>query len=192
MSELVERLTSAAAGYKGTDLGSLLQRAATHIQSQDEALEALEFYENDNHVTYAIGPDWAESRERLENRGYTCVNGDTNLYVERGAKAAAAATIIRSALAEQPAQQQEPVAIVEVVVPHLESIVVKHILGAPFPQVGDFIFTSQPASKPLTDEQAEGIAGEAAMWGDIWEKDFMKAAVALIRKTEACLAKGGA
>jgi hypothetical protein len=38
MSELVERLTSAAAGYKGTDLGGLLQWAATHIQSQDEAL----------------------------------------------------------------------------------------------------------------------------------------------------------
>lgn len=70
------------------------------------ALEALEFYENDNHVTYAIGPDWVESGERLENRGYTCVNGDENLYVERGAKAEAAAITIRSALAKQPAQQQ--------------------------------------------------------------------------------------
>ena len=48
------------------------------------------------------------------------------------------------------------------------------------------------AMMPLTDDQAKGIAGEAAMWGEIWEKDFMQAAVALIRKTEACLAKGDA
>ena len=63
-------------------------------------------------------------------------------------------------LAEQPAQQQEPVAIVEAVVPHLESIIVKHILDAPFPRVGDFIYTSPPASKPwvgLTDEEIEQV-----------------------------------
>jgi len=68
------------------------------------------------------------------------------------------------ALIEQQAQQQEPVAIVEAVVPHLESIVVKHILDAPFPRVGDFFYTSPPANanagKPwvgLTDEELEII-----------------------------------
>lgn len=55
------------------------------------------------------------------------------------------------------AQQQEPVAIVDAVVPHLESIVVKHIFDAPFPKVGDFFYTSPPPRKPLTDEEKTAI-----------------------------------
>lgn len=41
MSELADRLRTAAAGYKGTDMGGLLQWAALHIDSQDEALAEL-------------------------------------------------------------------------------------------------------------------------------------------------------
>jgi len=68
--------------------------------------------------------------------------------------------------ASQPATQKdgEPVAIVEVVVPHLESIVVKHIQGAPFPKVGDFFYTTPqptaPAGEPvatlLVNRDSEG------------------------------------
>ena len=38
MSELTDKLRAAAAGYKGTEMGGLLQWAALHIESQDEAL----------------------------------------------------------------------------------------------------------------------------------------------------------
>lgn len=38
MSEIVDRLRQAATKHHGTDLGGLLQWAALHIQSQDEAL----------------------------------------------------------------------------------------------------------------------------------------------------------
>jgi hypothetical protein len=38
MSELTDKLTEAAQQHKGDDLGGLLQWAALHIQSQDEAL----------------------------------------------------------------------------------------------------------------------------------------------------------
>lgn len=41
MSELTDRLRSAAAGYRGSDMGGLLQWAALHIDSQDEALAEL-------------------------------------------------------------------------------------------------------------------------------------------------------
>lgn len=41
MSELTEKLTKAAAGYKGTEFGGLLQWAVLHIQSQDEALASI-------------------------------------------------------------------------------------------------------------------------------------------------------
>ena len=53
------------------------------------------------------------------------------------------------------AHKQEPVAIVEIVVPHLESVVVRHILDAPFPKVGDFLYT-RPQTREwvgLTDEE---------------------------------------
>ena len=56
--------------------------------------------------------------------------------------------VLESTPFTQPEQQQKPVAIVEVVVPHLKSIIVKHILDAPFPNVGDFFYTSPPAIKP--------------------------------------------
>lgn len=65
------------------------------------------------------------------------------------------------------AQQQKPVAIVEVVVPHLKSIIVKHILDAPFPNVGDFFYTSPPASKPwvgLTDAEWMNIVTKNNAW----------------------------
>jgi hypothetical protein len=38
MSELVERLQAAGKQHQGTDLGGLLQWAALHIESQDEAI----------------------------------------------------------------------------------------------------------------------------------------------------------
>jgi hypothetical protein len=38
--------------------------------------------------------------------------------------------------------EQKPVAIVEGVVPHLEVIIIKHILGARFPKIGDLLYTS--------------------------------------------------
>jgi hypothetical protein len=38
MSELTDKLQAAGEKHKGTDLGALLQWAALHIQSQDEAL----------------------------------------------------------------------------------------------------------------------------------------------------------
>ena len=41
MSELTERLATAAPQHRGTDLGGLLQWAGLHIASQDEALAEL-------------------------------------------------------------------------------------------------------------------------------------------------------
>jgi hypothetical protein len=41
MSELTEKLRAAGEAHKGTDLGGLLQWAALHIESQDEALSGL-------------------------------------------------------------------------------------------------------------------------------------------------------
>ena len=52
---------------------------------------------------------------------------------------------------EQPAQ--EPVATVEIVVPHLESIVIKHILGAHFPQVGDYLYTQPPRRESAPEQE---------------------------------------
>ena len=89
-------------------------------------------------------------------------------------------------LAEQPAQQQEPVAIVEAVVPHLESIIVKHILDAPFPKVGDFFYTSPQPSKPwvgLTDEEkADLFEGTAPYYN---ETDYADAIEAKLREKNA-------
>jgi hypothetical protein len=48
---------------------------------------------------------------------------------------------LRIALAQQK-QEKEPVAIVEGVMPHLEVIIIKHILGARFPKIGDLLYTS--------------------------------------------------
>ena len=52
--------------------------------------------------------------------------------------------------ASQPQAEAVPVVQVEIVVPHLRSIVVKHILGAPLPKVGDHLYTTPPtqASQP--------------------------------------------
>jgi hypothetical protein len=60
--------------------------------------------------------------------------------------------LLRAALGHQ---QQEPVATVEIVVPHLESIVIKHIVGAPFPTVGSLLYTTPPRREwqSLTDEE---------------------------------------
>lgn len=44
-------------------------------------------------------------------------------------------------------EKREPVAIVEGVVPHLEVIIIKHILGARFPKIGDFLYTTPPRRK---------------------------------------------
>jgi hypothetical protein len=41
MSDLTKALIKSAESHKGTDLGGLLQWAALHIESQDEALAAL-------------------------------------------------------------------------------------------------------------------------------------------------------
>lgn len=41
MSELTDKLRAAGEQHKGTDLGGLLQWAALHIDSQDEALSEL-------------------------------------------------------------------------------------------------------------------------------------------------------
>lgn len=57
MSELVDRLKNAGHAHKGTDLGSLLQWAALHIESQDEALADVRH----EHAT--------EERERLRLEG---------------------------------------------------------------------------------------------------------------------------
>ena len=58
----------------------------------------------------------------------------------------------RAALASQPQAEAVPVAVaqVEIVVPHLRSIVVKHIPGAPLPKVGDHLYPRAPtqASQP--------------------------------------------
>lgn len=53
MSELTDKLRSAGELHKGTDLGGLLQWAALHIESQDEALAEV----RENHEE--------EERERL-------------------------------------------------------------------------------------------------------------------------------
>jgi len=53
MSELVSKLQQAAQQHRGTDLGGLLQWAALHIESQDEALAEV----RDEHAT--------EERERI-------------------------------------------------------------------------------------------------------------------------------
>ena len=60
-------------------------------------------------------------------------------------------------------QEQEPVAIVEGVVPHLEVIIIKHILGARFPKIGDFLYTSPPRREwqSLSEEEI-GDAQDAA------------------------------
>jgi hypothetical protein len=42
MSELIDRLRAAQEAHRGTDLGGLLQWAATHIESQQEAAEQQE------------------------------------------------------------------------------------------------------------------------------------------------------
>lgn len=67
----------------------------------------------------------------------------------------ASITALKAAL-EQP-DQAEPVAIVEMVVPHLESIIVKHILGSRFPKVGDYLYTHPPRRewRGLTDEEID-------------------------------------
>lgn len=41
MSELTDKLRTAASGYKGSEMGGLLQWAVLHIESQAEALEEL-------------------------------------------------------------------------------------------------------------------------------------------------------
>lgn len=85
-------------------------------------------------------------------------------------------------LKSQTAQQQEPVVVARV--DDLErggrvrALAMNLSLDAP-------LYTSPQPSKPLTEDDAKGIAGEAAMWGEVWGKDFMQAALALIRKTEA-------
>ena len=47
---------------------------------------------------------------------------------------------LREELAALKASIGEPVAIVDVVVPHLESFLLKHIPGADFPRVGGFLY----------------------------------------------------
>lgn len=64
---------------------------------------------------------------------------------------------LRAALTQQ---EQEPVAIVEGVVPHLEVIIIKHILGARFPKIGDFLYTSPPRREwqLLSEEEIDDLS----------------------------------
>ena len=57
MSELTDKLRTAASGYKGSEMGGLLQWAALHISSQNEALAE---------VRQELA-DEAHERLRLEN-----------------------------------------------------------------------------------------------------------------------------
>lgn len=63
-----------------------------------------------------------------------------------------AVTAIREALAEQPAQQQEPVAVVKAL-PMGHNQTDMHYAECQHLPVGTLLYTSPPASKPLTDEQ---------------------------------------
>lgn len=96
-------------------------------------------------------------------------------WVELKAEAELAA--LRDTLAK-PA----PVAIVEIVVPHLHSIVVKHIPKAAFPKVGDWLYTHPAAPRPwvgLTEadwdeiDEAVGLFDQGAIWaaGKLREKN---------------------
>lgn len=77
MSKLTEKLLAAGEQHRGTDLGGLLQWAALHIDSQDEALEEL-------HEQYA---DERAERQRLERSAH-----DAKEAIE-AALAAVAATL---------------------------------------------------------------------------------------------------
>jgi hypothetical protein len=73
MSELVTRLKTAGQNHKGTDLGALMQWAAIHIESQDEAL--------------------VDVREELQNEERERLRLETALHTAKAAVEAALSSI---------------------------------------------------------------------------------------------------
>jgi len=61
------------------------------------------------------------------------------------------------------------------VVPHLESIIVKHILGSRFPKVGDYLYTHPPRRewRWLSEEEIDRLA-DAADDSDIDDTAIIK------------------
>ena len=75
---------------------------------------------------------------------------------------------LRALIASMEAQpEQEPVAIVDIVVPHLYSIIVKHVRGSAFPEVGDMLYThaAQPASEQIKEVVVH--ADYRQMWAEV-------------------------
>jgi hypothetical protein len=87
-------------------------------------------------------------------------------------------------MAEMKQEQAKPVAIVEIVVPHLESIGIKHILGAHFPQVGDYLYTAPPRREwvGLTEEDKEGFFTADQMTQEEWDELYQAAEAKLKEK----------
>ena len=82
---------------------------------------------------------------------------------------------------EQP--EQEPVATVEIVVPHLESIVIKHIVGAPFPTVGSLVYTALPRR----EWQSLGKYEPLKLWGARSDGPSNSEIIGFARAIEAAL-----
>jgi len=90
---------------------------------------------------------------------------------------------LRIALAQQK-QEKEPVAIVEGVVLHLEVIIIKHILGARFPKIGDFLYTSPPRREwqELTEEEIKATYGKDLNYRDGDYERFARAVEQALKK----------
>lgn len=110
------------------------------------------------------------------------LSGDLTPY-----QAAKTITVIREALAEQPAQQQEPVAILN----HAHGVhTIRSVRLNGLPDGEYKLYTSPPASKPLTDEQWHKVhrAALEAFFGcalDSVHGQIQCAAHAAMRATEA-------
>jgi len=89
-------------------------------------------------------------------------------------------TAIREALAEQPAQQQEPVAWWHQKSDTFTSgsLVSNFVEWVP-------LYTSPPQRKPLTDEQIKDVAASCMWW--VREQDILDDAIELARAIEAKL-----
>jgi hypothetical protein len=88
-------------------------------------------------------------------------------------------------------EKREPVAIVEGVVPHLEVIIIKHILGARFPKIGDFLYTTPPRREwqSLTEEEIRELTfhNQRTLWPRPDRSDVRATAIPFARAVEQAL-----
>jgi hypothetical protein len=191
------------------DNGDHIKAYRADAEALGAALDALEELPDDQ-PGYAMGPsnkaEWALRRMLADER--ECGNSDCEWRGKTERMCGSVGPLcpecgeVTEASAPVAGEAQQPVALVEISVPHLRSISVKIIPDAPMPNVGDLLYAAPQASavagEAITDDMRDAVrfAPSSAYWSrrlvEFFGKDAREGINALEKQLRVALESAAA